>query len=238
MKTYSDFVQYYEDIFPFREKTYFFLKNYLLPDFNSILDIGCGTGVYISKFGLVTEYALGIDSDAEMISYAKDNYPGAEFRKMDMMQIQSLNTNFDLIYSIGNVIPHIPKELLEKLAEQIYGNLKSGGRFIFQTVNWDSVLEKGLKKFKVIEKREKSLKFYREYRNITKEKITFYLRLEKSDKIIFEEEQFLFPAPAEEYIKIFTSAGFTLKDHLGNFEKNPFEKLSSPANIFVFEKTK
>ena len=155
---------------------------------------------------------------------------------MDITQLQQLDYDFDLIYSVGNVLPHIPKNLQKELAEKIYNKLRSKGRFIFQTVNWNAVLEKGFQNFKVIEKKEKSLKFFREYKDITKERITFHLRLEKSGKIVFEEEQILYPLTSDEYKNIYNSAGFIFKDHFGDYGKNPFDDSSSPANILVFEK--
>ena len=236
MKTYSKFVQFYEDVFQFKEKTFSFLKSYFPRESNSVLDLGCGTGAYISKFSSLTNSVLGIDNDSEMIKYAKQKYPEAEFRQMDIMRINELENDYDLNYSIGNVISHIPRKKHFELAEKIYSKTNKNGRLIFQTVNWDRILDSGKQNFKIIENKEKGLQFFREYKEIGQDKVMFYLRLEENDKIIFEEEQTLFPISSEEYKSIYSSAGFFMEDHYGDYEKNPYSRLQSPANILIFRK--
>lgn len=236
MKSYSDFVQFYEDIFPFRIKTFEFLNSYFQPEFKTVLDLGCGTGSYISRFTSIAEKAVGIDNDAEMINFAEKKYTEAEFHKMNVLDLEKLNGKFDLIYSIGNVVSHLSFEDQKKLAANLSEKINKNGIWIFQTVNWNSVLQKKYQKFNPITKEDKSLKFIREYRNISPEKVTFYLKLEENDEIVFEEEDDLYPFQAEKYIEIYSSSGFSLLDHFGNYEKQIYSD-ESPANIIVFQKS-
>ena len=61
MSFYSQFAEYYEQVFPFRDEVYLFLKSRLGQNSGKILDVGCGSGHYCGRFSSEGFSAVGID---------------------------------------------------------------------------------------------------------------------------------------------------------------------------------
>jgi SAM-dependent methyltransferase len=150
MSFYSDFAEHYEAVFPFREPVLRFLVSHLAVPSpptggrRRILDIGCGTGHYCGRLAAAGHKAIGIDLDPAMIAAASRSYPVAAFHCLDMLDLDRLPPPFDLVYCIGNVLPHLPRERLPELIGKVAAALAPGGVWIFQTVNWDHVLARAV----------------------------------------------------------------------------------------------
>lgn len=104
------FKYYYNDI-----SKYF---NFYLNDDDSILEIGCGNGVLLSR--LKGNYKVGIDFSEEMIKEAKVLFPDLEFHIQDAENI-SLTKKFDVIILSG-VIGYFDNltEVFESLKQVCY----------------------------------------------------------------------------------------------------------------------
>lgn len=93
-----------------------------------ILDIGCGSGQltsYIAEFGAEV---VGIDNAPEMIIDAQTKFPTTRFDCKDAREYVS-EQKFDAIFS--NATLHwIPE--VEVVTQNIYNNLKSGGRLVVE----------------------------------------------------------------------------------------------------------
>lgn len=237
MSIYTEFVKYYNLVFPFKEATLEFLKGYINDSRANVLDIGCGTGAYINKLSEITDKAVGIDIDKEMILYATENYNGGKYHQMDVSKIDILASSFDLIYSIGNVISHLQKDKLVSFLEKVNSCLSDDGYWIFQVVNWDYILTTNTFSFgeRMI---GDNLTFIREYPFISEESLEFKIELKSPDKIIFSEITTLYPMRSDEYIRLHEESGFGLVDQFIDFKKNPYEKDENGGNILVFKKMK
>ena len=91
-----------------------------------ILDLGCGTGELTKQIQDLGATAIGIDSDPQMISKAKGQYPDIEFRHDDARSF-SVSQPVDKIFS--NAALHWVKEA-EQAIKCISSALKSGGMFV------------------------------------------------------------------------------------------------------------
>ena len=138
---YSKFSEDYEQIFPFNEKIYFFLKSFLPSANTSILDIGCATGHYCGKFTADGYNISGIDLDQGMIQTAVGKYPGVNFKVLNLVDIASLNTGFGMVYSTGNVMAHISIAEFKIFLSSLKRKMPGGGIWIFQVINWDYILQ-------------------------------------------------------------------------------------------------
>ena len=96
---YLKFSKDYEQIFPFSERVYSFIKGYLPSNNSNILDIGCATGHYCGKFAADGYKITGIDLDPDMIRTAVDTYPAAKFAVLTLINIASLTTEFGMDFS-------------------------------------------------------------------------------------------------------------------------------------------
>lgn len=114
---------------------------------SKILDIGCGTGRFLSLFK--DENIFGIDINQNMLNKAKllkkDNKSLILF-KTDIINFNRFNKtqNFDFIYSIGVFGEHALFD--KKTFNIIFSNLKAEGYFFF-TMYDDGIRRKGFYKF-------------------------------------------------------------------------------------------
>lgn len=74
-----------------------------LKDGDTILDVGCGVGVFYKHLGEPPGY-FGIDIDAGEISKAKEAWPEADFRVMDLYDLKG---RWDVVIC-SRVLVHLP----------------------------------------------------------------------------------------------------------------------------------
>ena len=96
-----------------------------------VLDLGCGTGHPIAKTisPIVKEYC-GIDNSQPMLDAYLKNVQNANYRLLDMPDIEQVSGKWDFIFSWG-AICHLPIELQKKTMTAVSKLLKPEGRFLF-----------------------------------------------------------------------------------------------------------
>ncbi len=234
MSFYSDFAAYYEAIFPLEEEAYAFLRDRVPPGGRRVLDVGCGTGNYCGRFGSDGYEVVGIDLDSEMIEAAVRRFPGSSFLVMDMRDVSSLAGRFDLVYSVGNVLAHLPQSELPEFIDAVRRLLMPGGRWVFQTVNWDFILARKSHRFPDVV--VGGLVFMREYPAIAWDRLRFVTRLARGTQCLFEGEEWLYPVTSESYVETHVERGWTLEEHRGSFVGAPFAASRMSPSIFVFQR--
>lgn len=234
MSLYSEFSEYYEETFPLREEVYSFLKAHLQGRDGKILDLGCGPGHYCGRFQADGYDAFGIDLDEEMIGAARKKYPEARFLCMNMSGVDTLNEKFHTIYSIGNVLAHVSLDELHSLLPEIRKLLYPHGYWIFQVVNWDSILTRQHYIFPVKSLAEGKITFHREYENVSEKHVLFRSCMKSGDALIFDEQTTLYPLRSSEYLKLHQKAGFQTVGIYANFKKSRYKKEADSGAVFVF----
>jgi SAM-dependent methyltransferase len=235
MAFYSDFAGYYEKIFPLREPTLAFLDCWL-PEEGRILDLGCGTGHYCGRLAALGRDCLGVDLDPGMISQAEKNYLEPTFRMLGLQEVGNLKPgSFAGVYCIGNVLPHLPARELKGFLASVRTLLKPGGRWIFQTVNFDPILHVDEHRFPVLEFPLDGLTFHRKYTNTSDGTILFQTHLGHGEKVVFSGETTLHPRVSSEYLALNDAVGFNLLGHFSDFSGLVFSSTRLSGNVFVFE---
>jgi len=236
MSFYSKFSEYYELVFPFREEVCRFLKSYAGSPGNTLLDVGCGPGHYCGRFASEGFSATGIDLDEAMITEAQRRYPDAEFRSLDMRRLDEIGKQFDCIWSIGNVMAHLPAEELATFVSNIHKLLKPGGNWIMQVMNWDSFT--GLTEYyfpvRTIEANSSKATFHRRYSSITPESLQFTFSLRDEDAVLFDETVTLYPVGVDRYQTLHEDAGFRCDGMYSDFSGSPLKDVPGTGLVMVF----
>lgn len=123
----------------------------------SILDLGCGPGLYCEKLSKSGHIVTGVDISTSSINYAKskaaEQRKKITYRNADYLSLELPPNSYDLVIMIytdlGVLLPRERSVLLQK----VYNILKPGGMFIFDVINdarikskltpnsWDAVCE-------------------------------------------------------------------------------------------------
>ncbi len=125
-----------------------------------ILDVGCGTGLFLSV--LKQEYpdvcAIGIDIDDKMLQIARrrlHRYPKLFLSIASGESLPIKENSVDYVFSTL-VIHHIPDDVKRKVIYEMYCVLKQGGKLVLvdfgKTSNvWHRVLLYPIRKFEYLE---------------------------------------------------------------------------------------
>ena len=103
--------------------------------YETILDVGCGTGDLAHKIAEFGADVTGIDASANMVEQAKAKYPALSFSVQDATKL-AFYEQFDAVFS--NATLHWIKEP-ETALRSIYTSLKHGGRFVAEFGGQDNV---------------------------------------------------------------------------------------------------
>lgn len=235
MTFYTAFAEHYEAIFPFSEGVYAFLREHLPGPPARVLDVGCATGLYTGRLARDGYAATGVDLDAAMIAVARARYPLATFQVLDMTRIEDLDRVFGGTFCIGNTAAHLTRAQFSDFVGSVGATLRPGGPWMLQVMNWDYVLTQSSFTFPVIEGGD-GVVFHREYRDISKDGVTFATRLVVHGVEVFEEAVVLTPMRSGEIVAMHEAAGFTLVAHVGSYGGKPFDPEVFSANVMVFER--
>lgn len=91
-----------------------------------MLDVGCGSGVkskYLMEHGL---NVMGIDISSGLLAIAEREAPGAEFRELSMLDLDTLPETFDGIFAQASLL-HIPKKDAGMVVQKMARRLVPGG---------------------------------------------------------------------------------------------------------------
>jgi SAM-dependent methyltransferase len=231
---YSQFAEYYEAVFPYRDEVAAFLRSYAPDGGRRILDAGCGTGHYCGRFAADGFDVVGIDLDPRMIDVARQKYPAPTFRCLNVLDVGTLAGPFDFVFCIGNVAPHLTQDEFARFAGDVANILRPGGVWIFQVVNWDYVLTHAAYAFRPRKLGSGGAVFLREYREISESRVRFLTRLVAEDRAIFEGDVWLYPLRTDAYLRLHQERGFELLDHFADFQRTPYATTSDAGSVFVF----
>ena len=100
--------------------------------FDSVLDVGCGTGDFAQLFDPARTRYLGIDISEQMIAESRRLFPAHQFKVADGDAIEAADESVDLVLSIG-VLEYLPDPVnhLKELARVT----KPGGSIVITVPN-------------------------------------------------------------------------------------------------------
>lgn len=122
-KTVDDYIALVDPLQPknYSDKFLTFLKNE-----DKILDLGCGPGRDAKVFVEAGMQVVGVDLSEKMIEAAKKRVPKADFRVMNILNLDFTDDYFEGIWASAIFI-HIPKSDIGKALKESYRVLKQDG---------------------------------------------------------------------------------------------------------------
>ena len=234
MNFYQSIAPHYHHIFPFNKA-----HLNLVVDENpnsqkaTLLDIGCGIGSLSFEIAHYFSTVKAIDLDQQMIQRAskenqKDNL---EFFEMNMLEINRYFRAkiFNAVICFGNTLVHLTQEdQFREFFKKVKDTLKENGKFLFQIINYDRILDEAVDFLPTIE--NEYIRFVRNYKLNSKTGLIHFetkLLVKKTD-LVLENSLPLFPLRKDRLAELLKSAGFTAVHFYGNFKKDPWTEKSVP----------
>jgi len=102
-------------------------------DRGRILDLGCGTGLFLEYAPVAPNHYVGVDISSGMLSVARHKFPRHTFLQGDMADLSSLpDRSFDSIVSLFASFAYVAQP--ERVVAEIERLLAPGGQFLVMTL--------------------------------------------------------------------------------------------------------
>lgn len=197
-KFYTSISEFYSEIFPYNPAQLLFVKKNL-GDLvkKQILDIGCATGELAYHLAKEGSLVTGIDLNNDLLGQAiqKKSAPDLKFQLGDMLNLEAdfLPGQLDAVLCFGNTLAHLATPgLVRQMLAGVFTILKPGGKFLFQILNYDYILDEQIRQLPVIE--TEAFTFIRKYefeKNNPLIRFKTDLILKKTDRAISNETSLL-----------------------------------------------
>lgn len=111
----------------------FVIKETGMNEAMSVIDLGCGPGLYVDAFAKTGAKVIGVDLSANSIEYARKNIQVGN-EKVSFHEMNYLNLDYDEAFDVATLIFYdfcaLSTEDQSKLLHRVYKALKPGGRFL------------------------------------------------------------------------------------------------------------
>ncbi len=246
MKTKNNFsgsAEYYDIILgkkKFLESSKFVERILKRNKIRSILEVGCGSGLYLFSLKKAGFDIEGLDISKEMLDIARKNKPKVRLYLKDMSNFK-INKRYDAILCLNSSLILLPNfKLIEKTIRNISKHLSNGGLFLIDLPNHPVEIKKnnhieieekskikgGSLKINSTEYKEKN-KWITEWRGkVTKGKIVENFQ-ENYEELIYS------PKNLEKSLK---DAGFTILKVFGSRKGGEFYEGKSWRRFYLCQK--
>ena len=207
----------------------------------SVVDLGCGTGLLTTKLAKLGYKTIGIEPAPSMLKLAKEK-PHADLVEWIEGSYEKLaEEKADLVIMTSHVAQFFLDESVWLAAVQrIYESLKPGGYIFFDSKN--SSLEPWTKwtrelSSKIANTPLGEVESWVELKQINDNRVQYeihYLFLDNQEKLISKNE--LVYRTQSELMRDLENASFRIEKVYGNWDASAFDEKSSPEMIFLAEK--
>jgi glycine/sarcosine N-methyltransferase len=229
MSFYSGIATYYDVLFPYDDEEIFFLRRILanVKDSHSkdFLDVGCATGAVLSAVSGQFRKLIGLDLNPDLLKIAGEKLYPSQIKKIELLEENMMNLgmlfpseSFGGITCLGNTLPHLTDQAaIESFFSQVNKALSEGGVFIFQTINYNRILDSDIRGLPIIER--EGITFERYYSAVKKDGlIVFDVILSDAAKDLdIRESISLRPYKKEDFERCLRSAGFSRMEFFGDY---------------------
>lgn len=240
---YSTIATEYDHIFPLQPAMAVFVQS-RFETCDSVLEIGAATGNLSLALTRTGRTVLGIDTDKTMvrIAQARADRDGqnAKFAVTDMRDLPDKTEGglFDGIVSVGNTLVHLTDlDEIRSTIEGIHHVLAPEGKVVFQTINYDRILNQRVEGLPAID--NEVIRFERTYQlNRPDGRIDFHTTLTvKRTGEALQNRVLLFPLKFKDLYAALEDVGFQRITAYGSFKSAPFNEETSIPLIVTCEAT-
>lgn len=229
MAFYKTISPWYNHIFPLKKPMVDFVSQVLREGSDEkVLDIGCATGLLAQSIADRCSQVIGIDLDTDMIWRAKQEnaYDHVTYLEMNMLNIEHLfrEETFDTVLCFGNTLVHLTnEEEIFSALKHITHVLKKGGKLMVQILNYQYILDEGIKALPLIDNEYISFeRFYSE--QVRDERLIFETRLTvKETEDVISNEIYLYPLLRDQLEDMLLKLGYEAIHFYSNFNREPYE---------------
>ncbi len=164
MKFYTSIAPLYDTIFPRNEELELLVRTAFLSTLSysrsaAFLDIGCGTGTLLLSLAPFFAISHGLDLDSGLLQLAQSKAAivsaerKIQFHENSMLDIGMLFPEFSIQCAActGNTIPHLLSVIeIRQFLTGLRRILDPDGVFVFQMINYDRILDNGIRHLPVI----------------------------------------------------------------------------------------
>ena len=239
MNFYESISDHYNHIFPLNMAHVTFVRqSFSETQHLELLDIGCGIGELSFELSKYFKSVRAIDLDKRMVNRAKRDFEqmasNLQFNELNMLEIEKefgLNS-FDAIICFGNTLVHLegPLQILD-FFKRAKNALKNGGKFLFQIINYDRIIDQKINILPTIE--NKDVRFERNYHLHPNQKLLDFetiLTIKKTGQKITNTIQ-LYLIRIKEISGLLNKAGFNDITYYANFKREDYRPDSIPLII-------
>jgi 2-polyprenyl-3-methyl-5-hydroxy-6-metoxy-1,4-benzoquinol methylase len=215
-----------------------FYNSFLDKSKTDIVDLGCGTGIdsiCLAKLGYnVTAFDISKEMLNKAIENANNHNVKIKFRNVDLTGEINFSEKYDYVISMGNTLANIPFEKIKSLFINIKKILKPNGKFIFQIVNYNKILNE---KKRILGVTEDATKIYIRFYDFLNSHINFNIltitknNLKQNDLITTN----LYPYTHEKINNLLLECGFNDIEYFSGFNKNKTDFKYSDDIIYKVE---
>lgn len=231
---YTTIAKYYDDIFLIGEAQLKLIQECAKEPPKIILDVACGSGGYAKHLSDMGYNVTAIDLDALMIQSLKEKDRKIDSRVLNMLDIHELPGTFDVIFCIGNSLVHLSSlDEMEDFLTSCRSKLKPEGKLILQIINYDRILDKGVRQLPPIHNPEKQLTFERYYDYSPERHSVDFKTILSVDGMVLENHVALYPLRSDELKALLDATGFKNIAFYGSFRKDAYVPAESYALVVV-----
>ena len=241
MAFYEDFSKYYDLIFQAKKPQLDFITR-RTPKGGRILDVAAGTGNQALALGKEGYDLRAVEYDEKMLQVLEEKKKQEKVeikaRQGDMKEVLTYYPRdfFDTLYCIGNSLVHLTTTAeIEKFLQGAYAVLKTEGTLIIQIINYDRILDQGIKGLPTIKNEQDpkmKAEFVRRYEMIEDSNLMDFhtrLRIEKNgEEIIFEDHTPLLPLRYKELKDLLQKVGFNNLETFSSFTEESYDLKAQP----------
>lgn len=233
-KFYTEISRYYDSIFPVSDAQLKLIKELAGNPPKDILDVACGSGGYSKALSNEGYMVTAIDLDESMVNSLREANSKVDARVMNMIDIETLNKKYDLIFCIGNSLVHLKdSDEILRFLKACKNCLKDEGRLLIQIINYDRILAKDIKSLPTIKNDEHNITFERYYSYLPDINMVDFKTILKTGQEELENHQLLYPAKSGELKELLNKAGFSNSMYYGSFKKDTYQPMDSYALVIV-----
>lgn len=229
---YSRLSRYYDGVFAVSSEEMAFLRT-RLAGLSPLLDAGCGTGNRTEHLCSGGVRIVAVDLDQGMIARAREAHSGCpehpggphgsiEYGVMDMMRIDEgfAGQRFAAVLCLGNTLVHLasPEEVTD-FCRKAHGLLEPGGLLVMQILNYDRILDKGIRSLPDLESTEARFSRRYEWRDGAMHFMTALHILETGETV--SGDAVLYPLRMHELDAALRTAGFAETEYFGGYDGSP-----------------